>query len=183
MLNFLRNIDSWIIERILEPITWRIEYRFGKNNFWLARLSAAFDFFAVLFASIMYSTFGVPISWPTIAMFFVIDTTIYIGAFYLERLSGKRINPMRWGIGLVAFRLFVLSYDLYTAWSSHGRRFVSIVFLGPEYYGILIPLGLLIYSALSSAIFLYLVACSGMPPVWKQARDEKHAEKLVPQLT
>ena len=177
--------DSLLIERIFEPIAWRVEYRFSKTNFWLARVVMLAKFFCDFLQYSMFATLGSPMNWPSIAISFLVVTMLCVNTFLLERSSsGKDMaNPLRISPAWIGLRIVATAYLIYALIFIWLPLMVRIITYGPEFYGFLIPIGLAVVGSVVWPLHFYFLACSSAPPWWKEARDEKLAEKMVLQAT
>lgn len=142
-IGWLRAGDTWLIERVFEPLAWRIEYYTGKNNFWCAR-GALLVWLAGFVMAIGWSS-GVAILID--ALILLLATLAYVRTFVAESLSNPSfVNPERhfnWAIriGWVVFTL------------SPPMTVVNLAFLG-------------------YATYMYFLACNPLPPAWKEAREK-----------
>ena len=139
--------DDWLIDRVFQPVVWRLEYYTGKNNFWLARMVL------VLFPATSVAVF------PPINMFGILITVMvllftgqkYVYTLFLESFQNKR-------------------FSLAVRYMTRPQRIIGVPFLFLPQIILLLTLGWLGFM-----VYLYILACSPMPPAWK---EEKELKKL-----
>jgi hypothetical protein len=164
-------LDSFVIERVFEPIAWRIEYYTGKNNFWLARA-----LWGVYVTAYIVGLDEVVVR----IILFVAGVAGYFHFLDLERkLKPGFMSPERpkWVLRIILLFLLVaaaISRISAWLWLPHVQPLDPTI---QTTYGPLITIG---FVALM--LVHYLLACSAMPPKWQQARQEKaQARKLAAQ--
>ncbi len=176
-------LDSFIIERVFEPVAWRVEYRTGRNNFWLARASIVFVFTCyALFSGILARDLVMA------GVGFVLFAIAFGLARVVERYTGKHTaNPTRHNMQLLVARFFLMANTVLVLYASLEMILVLVgeMAASPElFYSLL--LGTLWYLVLfvgfaAIPAYLYFLACSRMPPWWSEAYSRKLADKLVMQ--
>jgi hypothetical protein len=155
-------MDSFLIERVLEPALWRVEYYTGRNNFWYAKI-----FLALYFAGVMAPAFDWFEQGPFGAGVFVALGLMIAGAtwsqYFLIVTAERKQRP-----GLRNYyRLF---------WYARYTMVLCCCVIGILLW---IPKILLVVSFVGACSVHYFIACSPMPPKWKEAREKKAQERKL----
>jgi hypothetical protein len=159
-VDWVRKQDLWLIRTIFEPIAWHIEIRFNKNNFWISRMVLILFVVGITLFLIsrggIYVLFLVPI--------YIGITGVYFSSLRVERVQRSRPNHPNWAkiMGL-PLRIYALVSAL-----------------------VILPLGIdtgWFVAATGFLLHVYFSACDPMPPKWKEEREKKQQEKLVPQVS
>ncbi len=139
----LEKVDAWLLDN-LEVIMWRVEYHTTKNNFFYAKICALCS--GISFYAEFRDT-------PTVLILGMILMIAYLGRSLRAEgttYRGMR-NPLRDEYESVQHRI--------------GHLFsVAVLSLFLDWITI---------WAISVALFHYLVACTPMPPSWREAREKK----------
>lgn len=155
-IDSIRKYDTWLVERVFEPLAWRIEYYTGKNNFWCAR--------AVL---ILYLVGRLIETEWTLAgdvifsiLVFGIATSLFWSSIFYEKIYNRK------------FKNFLIV-------SGFPTRIICLLLIGMNLFTFTSPP--FIVGSVGFALYFYFLACSPMPPHWNQAKEERRQAKLVPQ--
>ncbi len=168
-MNPLFWVDARLITNVVEPIAWRIQYRWDKDNFYLAEkindmASAAFVVADILMAIHLRDPFWVLIgSWIAWGLRSTFQETIWKCAKRV-RNTPRAPNPQKTPQGqLIRILGFWLVIPLMALASSlTDRNIITWIFLS--------------VFATGHFIMAYLTGCNPMPPMWqKPKRKAPHA--------
>jgi hypothetical protein len=157
----LKNLDTKLIEKVFEPVAWRIEYEWKINNFACARAVLVLWPVCMVTAIIFFdlNTLG----WALIAAVVAVASLMYWVDVLEEKVAGKQgLSFSRWdwkhriSIMLPLLPICFISVSNHPWW---GKWFA--------------------FAYLGYLTHLYFKACRPMPLEWKQARDKKKAKNLV----
>lgn len=152
-IEWLKAGDTWLIERIFEPLAWRIEYYTGKNNFWCSRLTL------VLWPAAFIGTIGA-LGWSGWHIFSVGAVLLVASVSYWRSVVAEANS-----------RFSVASMERLLNWPVRLGWF-CLVLLPPIWK--LSSLG-----ALGYVTHMYFLACNQPPPSWKEARDKARQARMA----
>ena len=139
--------DMWLITCVFEPIAWRVEYHYGKNNFWLAR--QLIMFVAVFQTALFFKSLGLIIIPMWLMFAFSFQSVIRVHESTVRR-SPQHLNywKPRWQIRLVMYCLsiFMLSTRHYSGWFDTACEVLFQV---------------------SMILIFYFLSCNPLPPKWE----------------
>lgn len=145
-------LDEWIMGRIFDPLSWRIEERFSYNNFDVGRLILPIWPISLLIATLM-NVYAYNFPDIVVAIFFA--GMSYMQSFRVQRVQKKGFrNLMRVHPIWPHFRIFVMIGLMFGLWV---ERAGSLEWFN---YACFVPFW----------VHFCFISCNAVPPEFRQRR-------------
>jgi len=176
----IRRIDDFFIERVFQPIAWRLEWKWDISTFRAARICAHVATVLVLYAEgsklLITITKGNWFGFVWIFLFLLLGFTVIREANTQERLfdsNPEALNSERLDPVLAVVRVACVPLAVAGALSIVFRISVNMYDPGVSAWTLLAGyVGFLLYYC-----SFYFIVCTPLPPRKRQERDARNAMK------